>query len=146
MVLQTGGEKPIYNAYLSLLLTRSHVIFSIILLSSNPTTVAAIRGASGAGAGCSLIGSEHTTSLVPYNCKINMLHHNKSALRQLLAFSYLLAEKFSFSAMFTKKEFAVVSNLRFISRTIFMLSRVEFEKSFITSGPDLFIPHLVFTH
>ena len=56
--------------YLSLLLTRSHVIFSMSLLSSNPTTVAAIRGGSGAGAGCSLIGSEQTTSLVPYNCKI----------------------------------------------------------------------------
>ena len=37
--------------------------------------------------------------------------------------------------MFSKKEFAIDSNLRFISRKIFMLSRVENEKSFITSGP-----------
>ena len=35
----------------------------------------------------------------------------------------------------SKKEFAVVSNLRFISRTNFKLSRVEYEKRFITSGP-----------
>ena len=65
--------KRVTSTYLSLLLTRSHVIFSISLLSSNPTTVAAIRGASGAGAGCSLIGSEQTTSLVPYNCNIERL-------------------------------------------------------------------------
>ena len=37
-------------------------------------------------------------------------------------FSYLLAEKFSCSIMFSKKEFAIVSNLRFISKTNFMLS------------------------
>ena len=53
----------------------------------------------------------------------------------MLAFSYLLEKKMSCSAMFSKKEFAIVSNLRFISRTKFMLSRVEHEKSFITSGP-----------
>ena len=53
-----------------------------------------------------------------------------------LAFSYLLAEKFSCSAMFSKK-FAVVSNLKFVSRTNFMLSRVSHEKSFVTSGPDV---------
>ena len=46
----------------------------------------------------------------------------------LLAFSYLLAEKFSCSAMFSEKEFAVVCNLRFISMKIFMLSGVEHEK------------------
>ena len=40
----------------------------------------------------------------------------------------------SCSAMFSKKEFAVVSNLRFISRTNFMLSSIEHEKSFISSG------------
>ena len=34
----------------------------------------------------------------------------------------------------SKKEFAIVSNLRFICRTNFMLSWVEHEKSFITSG------------
>ena len=32
--------------------------------------------------------------------------------------------------MFTKKEFAIVSNLRFISMTNFMLSWVEHEKNF----------------
>ena len=50
--------------------------------------------------------------------------------------AYLLAEKFSCSAMFSKKEFAVISNLRFISRTKFMLNWVEHEKSFITLWPD----------
>ena len=39
-----------------------------------------------------------------------------------LAFSYLLAEKFSCSAMFSKKAFAIVSILMFISKTNFMLS------------------------
>ena len=39
-----------------------------------------------------------------------------------LAFSYLLAEKISCSAMFSNKEFAIVSYLRFISMTNFMLS------------------------
>ena len=34
----------------------------------------------------------------------------------------LLAEKFSCSAMFSKKEFAIVSNFRFISRKNFMFS------------------------
>ena len=38
--------------------------------------------------------------------------------------------------MFSKKEFAIISNLRFISRENFMLSWVEHEKRFITSGPD----------
>ena len=38
--------------------------------------------------------------------------------------------------MFSKKEFGIVSNLRFISMKIFMLSRVEHGKSFITSGPE----------
>ena len=37
-------------------------------------------------------------------------------------FSYLLAEKFSCSAMFSKKEFGIVSNLRFMSMKNFMLS------------------------
>ena len=37
-------------------------------------------------------------------------------------FSYLLAEKFSCSTMYKKKEFAIVSNLRFINMTNFMLS------------------------
>ena len=42
--------------------------------------------------------------------------------------------------MFSKKEFAIVSNLRFISMKNFMLSSVEHEKSFITSGPDCMNP------
>ena len=59
-----------------------------------------------------------------------------------MVFSYLLAEKISCSAMFGKKEFAIVSKLIFISMKFFismknfMLSRVEHEKSFITSWPD----------
>ena len=61
---------------------------------------------------------------------------NKYENAILLAFSYLLAEKFSCSAMFSKKEFAFVSNLRFINNRKFMFSCVEHEKSFITSGPD----------
>ena len=40
----------------------------------------------------------------------------------MIGFLYLLADKFSCSAMFSKKEFAIVSNLRIISRTNFMLS------------------------
>ena len=43
-------------------------------------------------------------------------------MKMLAAFSYLLAEKFLCSAVFSNKEFAIVSNLRFISRTNFMLS------------------------
>ena len=54
----------------------------------------------------------------------------------IISYPYLLAEKFSCSAMFSKKEFGIVSNLRFISMTNFMLSWVEHEKSFITSWPD----------
>ena len=38
--------------------------------------------------------------------------------------------------MFSKKDFGIVSNLIFISMKNFMLSWVEHEKSFITSGPD----------
>ena len=41
---------------------------------------------------------------------------------------YLLSENFPCSAMYSKKEFAIVSNVKFISRTNFMLSRVEHEK------------------
>ena len=40
----------------------------------------------------------------------------------MLAFSYLLAEKCSCSAMFSKKKLAIVSNLRFISMKNFRLS------------------------
>ena len=39
--------------------------------------------------------------------------------------------------MFSKKEFAIVGNLRFISRKNFMLNSVEHDKSFITSGPGI---------
>ena len=46
------------------------------------------------------------------------------------------AEHEIFSAMFSKKEFAIVSYLRFISMKNSMLSWGEHEKSFITSGPD----------
>ena len=48
-----------------------------------------------------------------------------------------LAEKNSCSAIFSKNEFAFVSNLRFISRTNFMLIWVEHEKRIITSGPGV---------
>ena len=42
--------------------------------------------------------------------------------------------------MFTKKEFAIVSNLRFISRANFILSRVEYvKKRFITPDPGVFV-------
>ena len=54
-----------------------------------------------------------------------------------LAFLYLFEEKFSCSAMFSKKECANDRNLRFISRTNVMLSRVKHGQSFITSGPDI---------
>ena len=47
-----------------------------------------------------------------------------------------ISREFSCSAMFSKTEFAVVSNLRFFSRTNTMLSWVEQEKSFITLGPE----------
>ena len=69
--------------------------------------------------------------------KISLLINMKMPTSFQLAFSYLLAEKFSCSAIVTKKEFAIVSNLRFIRSTFFMLSWVEHEKSFITSGPKL---------
>ena len=49
-------------------------------------------------------------------------HENVSAdkyeIPQYLAFSYSSAEKFSCSVMLSKKEFAIVCNLRFISRTV----------------------------
>ena len=46
-------------------------------------------------------------------------------------------ERFSCSVMFSKKEFAIVCYLIFISRTYFMLSWVEHKTSFIDSEPDL---------
>ena len=57
-----------------------------------------------------------------------------------LEFSYLLAEKFSCSAMFSKKEFVIVSNLRFISRTNLMLSWVEHvKKKFYNLGARMIL-------
>ena len=44
------------------------------------------------------------------------------------------SREISCSAMFSKKVFAIVSNLKFINRTKFMLSWAEHEKIFITSG------------
>ena len=52
-------------------------------------------------------------------------------------FIFISRENF-ISAIFSKKEFAIVSNLRFISMTNFMLSWVEHEKSFTSSGPDVY--------
>ena len=49
-------------------------------------------------------------------------------IEQQLTFSYLLAEKFSRSAMFGKKEFVINSNLRFISRTISCSSELSMKK------------------
>ena len=46
-----------------------------------------------------------------------------------MAFSYLLAEKFTCSDLLNKEEFAIDSYLIFISRTNFMLSWVEHEKT-----------------
>ena len=59
-----------------------------------------------------------------------------------MAFSCLLAEKFSYSAIVSKKEFAILSNFRFIGRTNLMLSCVENKKRFITSGPKDLYPTL----
>ena len=51
-------------------------------------------------------------------------------------FIFISKEIFMLSYV-SKIEFAIVSNLRFISRTNFMLSLVEHEKSFITSDPEV---------
>ena len=53
-----------------------------------------------------------------------------------LSMKFSLLINMKTSAVFSKKEFAIISNLRFISRTNFMLSWVEHEKSSITLGPD----------
>ena len=57
-------------------------------------------------------------------------YENANNSQLLLAFSYLLAEKISCSATFSKKEFAVFSNLWFINKTKFMLSWVEHKIKF----------------
>ena len=55
--------------------------------------------------------------------------------RRNMKMPYLLADKFSGSAMLSKKDLAIVNNLRFGSRAKnFMLIKVEHEKSYITSG------------
>ena len=45
--------------------------------------------------------------------------------------------------MFSKKQFAIVSNLRFIRRTNFMLSWVEHEKKFYNLGARA-IPYILY--
>ena len=46
-----------------------------------------------------------------------------------------IKRKISCSAIFSKKEFAIVSNFRFISKTNIVVSGVEHEKRFYTWGP-----------
>ena len=48
--------------------------------------------------------------------------HDIFSVNKIVGIFIFLAEKFSCSAMFSKKEFAIVHNLRFISRTNFLLS------------------------
>ena len=47
--------------------------------------------------------------------------------------------------MFNKKEFAINTNLRFISRTISCSAELSMKKSFINSGPryQMFLPLLL---
>ena len=52
-----------------------------------------------------------------------------------LAFSYLLAEKMSSLAIFSKKEFAIVSNLDLLAGRISCSAELSMKKNFITSGP-----------
>ena len=47
----------------------------------------------------------------------------------------LISREIFMPSYVSKKEFAIVCNLRFISGTNFMLSLVEHEKSLKTSGP-----------
>ena len=54
--------------------------------------------------------------------KFSLLMNIKMPTTVGIVIFYFLAEIFSCSTMFRKKEFAIVSNLRFISRTKFMLS------------------------
>ena len=69
---------------------------------------------------------------MPNSSEHEIFSANKYENANKLAFSYLFAEKFSFSDKFSKKEFAIVSHLRFISKPNFILSWIEHE-SFITS-------------
>ena len=54
--------------------------------------------------------------------KFSLLINVKIPIKVGVFFSILLAEKFSCSSMFSKEEFAIVSNLRYIIRTNFILS------------------------
>ena len=65
--------------------------------------------------------------------KFSLLMNMK--MRTIVGIFIFISREFSCLATFSKKEFAFVSNLRFISRTNFMLNWVEHEKSFLTSGP-----------
>ena len=67
-------------------------------------------------------------------------HEILSANKYKKCQQYLLAEKCSCSSIFRKKEFAFVSNLRFISRTNFMLSWTEHEKKCYNLGARLWQP------
>ena len=72
----------------------------------------------------------------PFSCSTQLSMKFSLLINMKMPTTYLLAEKFSCSDMFTKKDSATVSNLRFISRTNFMLSWVEQEKkSFTISAP-----------
>ena len=63
-----------------------------------------------------------TVSLInSAECEIFSANKHKNA-NNSRHFPYFLAVKFSCLAMLCKKEFASVSNLRFVSRTNFMLS------------------------
>ena len=64
----------------------------------------------------------------------------KKQKKKQMVFSHLSAEKCSCSAMFSKKDFALVSNLRFISRKI---SRTH--ELIITSGPEYAITFRIYT-
>ena len=65
---------------------------------------------------------------------------NKYEKKKLLAFSYLLAAIFSFSAMFSKKTIAILLVLRdlFVGQ-ISCLAELSRKKSYITLGPCLFV-------
>ena len=56
-------------------------------------------------------------------------------MRTIIGIFTFISREILCSAMFSKKEFAIVRNLRFISRINFILSWAEHEKSFIITGP-----------
>ena len=67
-----------------------------------------------------------------FSLLINMKMPKMSTINMKKKKCQQLTEKFSCSAILRKKEDAIVSDLRFINRTNFMLSWVEHEKRFIT--------------